>query len=374
MISTKQLHRTRLLVLGLSSVMLASCINKEEPMLEKRIRPVRTMLVAETPQDMIRSFAGGSQAAISSNLSFRTAGQITELPVKVGQEVVAGQLIARLNDSDLKIKLERDEAAYRQAKVQADNTRSQYSRMQNLFDRKLVSRVEFDNAQANYQAAQAQMDQAEGSVELSQKQLSYTRLNSPGAGCSVSEVHAEVNENVSIGQAVATINCGSSIEVVVGVPESLIGAISIGSEVDVKFPSLKERTFVALTTEIGTASSSNSAYPVTVRMSNDEHVLRPGMAAEVHFRINLSAHTENLWVPLVAVGAEGAERFVYLYETEGAAQGVVRRRVIKTGNFTLEEVEVLEGLDKGDRVITAGLSQIYDGLTVKLLDEAKKNL
>jgi len=374
MTRTKHHNRARLLSLSLASLLLAGCIDKEEPKLEKRIRPVRTILVTDTPRELIRSFAGGSQAAISSNLSFRTAGQITALPVKVGQEVVAGQLIAQLNDSDLKIKLERDEAAYRQAKVQANNTKSQFSRMQNLFDRNLVSRVEFDNAQANFQAAQAQADQAEGSVELSQKQLSYTRLNAPDAGCSVSDVHAEVNENVTVGQAVATINCGSSIEVVVGVPESLIGAISIGSDVDVKFPSLKERTFVAVTTEIGSASTSSSAYPVTVRMSNDEHVLRPGMAAEVQFRINLSRQAENLWVPLVAVGSEGPERFAYVYEAGDNAQGVVRKRDIKTGNFTLEEVEILEGLEKGDRVITAGLSQIYDGLTVKLLAEAKKSL
>jgi len=344
---------------------------KEEPILEKRIRPVRTVTVTETPQDIYRRFAGGSQAAISSKLSFRTTGQIIQLPVKVGQKVERGQLIAKLNDSDLKIKLERDEASYRQANVQTINSKNQFIRMQNIYDRQLISRAEFDNSQTEYQAAQAQLDQVASSVALSRQELGYTRLSSPGDGCEVSEIHAEVNENVTLGQEVVTLNCGTTIEVVVAVPESLITSIVIGNEATVNFPSLKKRSFEATITEIGSASTSKSAYPVTVRMSNNEQILRPGMAAEVSFRVSIAGASKNLWAPLIAIGKEGLQRFVFIYEPIDETQGLVKKRFIQTGDFTLEEVEVLEGLQKGDQLITAGLSQIYDGLTVKRLLETK---
>jgi len=355
-------------------LLLSACLEKEEPVIEQRIRPVKVVTVSTEPTDIYRRFAGGSQAAISSKLSFRTSGQVVELAVKVGQNIDRGSLIARLNDSDLRIQLEREEASHRQAIAQAKNSRSQFERIQNLLDRKLVSKVDFDNAQASDQATQAQLDQVVGSVELSRKQLGYTQLVAPADGCIVSEVHIEVNENVTTGEPVATLNCGTTIEVKVALPENLIYSVTLGDTVNVNFPSLKKRNFPAIISEIGSASSANTAFPVTVRLANDDNLLRPGMAAEISFHISNAQLSDNLWIPLIAVGSEGAQRFIYLYDATDERRGVVKRQNIEIGDFTLKQVEVLKGVAEGDRVVVAGLSQIYPGLEVKLLSADEKPL
>ena len=365
--------QTSLVGLIFVSTLLAGCIDKEEPVLEARVRPVRTLTVKPAPQNIDRRFAGGSQAAISSRLSFRTGGEITSLPVKEGQPVKQGQLIAQLNDADLRISMARDEAALRNAKAQAANSKGQFARMKNLLDRKLISRAEFDNAKADDGAAQARADEVAGSLALSRKKLSYTRLTSPADGCSVSEVHVEVNENIDVGQPVVTLNCGTSVEVLVVVPENIIPEISVGMLVSVAFPSLKNRIFPAVISEVSNSKSNNSAYPVTVRMSNQDRVLRPGMAAEVTFRVRLSQATDNFWVPLMAVGKEDGATFVYVYEAEDEHRGVVRRREIDIGLFTLDQIEVTSGLADGEQIITAGMSQIHDGLAVRLLPAQGEN-
>jgi len=362
-----------LIGLVLFSTFLGGCIDKEEPVLDARVRPVRTLMVKPAPQAIDRRFAGGSQAAISSRLSFRTGGEITALPVKEGEAVKQGQLIAQLNDADLRISMARDEAALRNAKAQAANSKGQFARMKNLLDRKLISRAEFDNAKADDEAAQARADEVAGSLALSRKKLSYTRLISPADGCSVSEVHVEVNENIDVGQPVVTLNCGTSVEVLVIVPENIIPELSVGESVSVAFPSFKDRNFPAVISEIGNSKSNNSAYPVTVRMSNQDRVLRPGMAAEVTFRVRISQATDNFWVPLIAVGKEDGATFVYVYEPQDDGRGIVKRRAIDIALFTLDQVEVTAGLTEGEQIITAGMSQIHEGLTVSLLPAQGEN-
>jgi membrane fusion protein, multidrug efflux system len=367
---TRILINTALTVTIVAGAILSGCEKSQPPVLEPRVRPVRTVSVAETPKELVRRFAGGSQAAVSTTISFRINGIITEMPVKVGQGLQQGQLIARLNDQDLKLSLAKDEASLQQELIQSENASSQFKQFQNLYTRQLVSRKEFESAETSFNTAQAQVEQSRRTFEISQQQLSYSQLHSPAGGCMVSEVHSSVSENVSTGQSIATLNCGTSIEVVVAVPENSIAGITIGDSATVEFPSMKNREFAAKVTEVGTPGENGSAYPVTLRLNNEGALLRPGMAAEVSFRFLHNRKAENLWIPLLAAGKEGDEIFVYVFEPSDQNQGVVRRRVVKTGVFTLEEVEVLEGLQVGEQIITAGLSQIHDGLTVKLLAES----
>ncbi len=348
---------------------LISCDSAEKPTLEKRIRPVRVSDARLSDGEILRKFAGSSQAALSSVLSFRTGGAIIEFPAKVGMRVDSGTLIAGLNDTDLKIKVQTDEAAFRKASLLAENYKSQFLRVQNLYKRQLLSLVEFENAQTNYEQALAQKDQAKGALDFSKQQLAYSRLESPADGCVVSDVHSALNENISAGQPIVTMNCGNIIEVEVTIPESVISSVQALDSVTVQFASLGERKFSGTVSEISN-SATNAGYPVTVQLDNQERLLRPGMAAEVGFQFSFSKISNNVWVPLVAIGKDDSGTFVYVYESSADGDsGLVHKREVKTGVFTVNEVEIISGLKPGEKVITAGLSQIYEGLEVRLLDK-----
>jgi len=350
------------------SLLLVSC-QPRSVQEEARIRPVKTQVVSNAARDIVRRFAGGAQTAISSRLSFRVSGVLSTLDVQVGQVMNKGDLLASLNFEDAGAKLNADKSALANAKAQEKSQASQFVRIKNLFDRNMVSRAEYDLAEASLKAAQNTIEQANTAFELSKKQVEYSYLKSPMDECTVSQLHIHENETVSAGQHIATLNCGSSIEVIVAVPESVIRNINHGNEVDVVFPSVRNRIFRGRVSEIGNAANQNSAYPVTVAIESGENLLRPGMAAEVAFKFQSDKATGAYWVPLSSLGNDGDSAFVYLFGAQTNGLGKVVKQAVEVGIFTLEEVEIKAGLKAGDKVIIAGRSQIYEGLEVKLMSE-----
>jgi multidrug efflux pump subunit AcrA (membrane-fusion protein) len=121
-------------------------------------------------------------------------------------------------------------------------------------------------------------------------------------------------------------------------------------------------------TEVGVASTGlATTFPVKARLNRDAPDVRPGMAAEVHFRFDDGRSGERLEVPAFAVGEDRDGRYVYVVEPVGDGIGRAVRREVTVGDLTAEGgLEILRGLADGERVVTAGVSRIQDGLEVRL--------
>jgi multidrug efflux system membrane fusion protein len=165
------------------------------------------------------------------------------------------------------------------------------------------------------------------------------------------------------------LTAGSRPQVHVAVPESLIGEIGRGDDVEVTFDALPGETFPASVTEVGVAATDlGSTFPVSVQLRDETEDVRSGMAADVAFTFGSDDERERFWVPLHAVAEDREGRFVYIVEPTEGGKAVVRRKAVTVGELTADGLEVLNGLEDGDRVVTAGVSQIHDGLEVKLSD------
>ena len=105
---------------------------------------------------------------------------------------------------------------------------------------------------------------------------------------------------------------------------------------------------------------------VTVRLIAPDPDMRPGMAADVSFRFRAVSSRNFIVVPAIAVGEDRGGRFVFVVEPTGEGLGIVHRRDVTVGELTSDGLEVVSGLSDGDRVITAGVSKIQDGLTVRM--------
>ena len=244
-----------------------------------------------------------------------------------------------------------------------------FSRIRGLYENGNASRTDFDGARAAAESGRAYVESIRKRAELARQQLSYTRLVAPVAGA-VAEVGAEVNENVRAGQEVVRLAAEEGYEVVVTVPESLIGQIRAGQEVRVTFDALPGRTFGGTVTEVGvTTSSTGTAFPVKARLVEEDPGVRPGMAAELEFRFEAAGEGTNFRIPAHAVAEDRVGRFVFVVEPGESGRGTVRRREVEVGALTPAGIEVLEGLEEGDRLVTAGISQIEDGDTVRLAAE-----
>ena len=137
--------------------------------------------------------------------------------------------------------------------------------------------------------------------------------------------------------------------------------------VTVKFDAIPGGSFTATVTEVGIASVGfATTYQVKVRLEAEEKRIRPGMAAEVTFRFSRTDDRERFIVPPVAVAEDADGRHVFVVAPTEAGFGVAKRIPVVVGQLTSRGLEITEGLNDGDLLITAGVSRIKDGQKVRL--------
>jgi RND family efflux transporter MFP subunit len=278
-----------------------------------------------------------------------------------------GQLIAELDPQDYRLQLQEAEAALEQSAAQARNASANYERVRDLYENRTASKSDLDAARAASESAEAAVRSIEKRLELANLQVEYTRLTAPDAG-SIAAVNVEVNENVGAGTPVVVLTSGERPEVKVTIPEVMIAQVKTGSEAVVSFDAIPDRNFNATVTEVGVASTAfETTFPVIVRFNEASSEVRPGMAAEVSFRFETTDARERIIVPAVSVAEDQQGRFVFLVEPADEGLGVVRRKQVTIGELTSEGLEILEGVQDGDLVVTAGVTRLVDGQKVKLL-------
>jgi RND family efflux transporter MFP subunit len=352
-------------IISVAALMSASCGPKEEPP-PPPLRPVRFQEVYSTGGQRTRTFSGTAQADVETSLSFRVGGNIQRRLVQTGDRVEAGQLISELDATDFELQVQEAEASLIQAEARARQVEADYDRVRGLYENRNASKADLDAARAAAESARAQIDASVKRLEQARSQLSYTRLRAPTSGW-IASVSVEINENVRDGEQVALLTAGSRPQVNVAVPESLIGEIQRGEDVTVTFDALPGRTFPARVTEVGVAAVElGSTFPVSVQLRDETADVRSGMVADVAFTFGVEDERERYWVPPQAVAEDRDGRFVFIVDPTETGRGVVRRKSVTVGELTGEGLEVLTGLEDGDWVVTAGVSQIHDGLVVKL--------
>jgi hypothetical protein len=156
---------------------------------------------------------------------------------------------------------------------------------------------------------------------------------------------------VAAGRTIVKLTSGAYPEVKVTIPEVMIAQVQAGITASVTFGALPGQTFEAT---------------VTVRLKEAARDIRPGMAAEVAFRIETGSTRECILVPPVSVGEDRQGRYVFIMEPGDQGLGVVRRRDVRIGELTSDGLEILEGLSEGELVVTAGVTRLTDGQKVKM--------
>lgn len=349
---------------ALISLMSGCGQDKTEP--EKLLRPVRYQQVFATGGTRVRTFSGVAQAAVESRLSFRVAGTVDAVHVKVGDVVRTGQLIAELDPKDFELQAQEAEASLEQAKAAARQAAAEYDRVRQLYENRNASRSDLDAARAADESAKAQVTAIEKRLELARSQLTYATLRA-AVGGSIAEVAVDINENVKAGDKVAILTSGSRLEVDVSMPGLLISQVREGDAVEVSFDAVPGQTFAGRVTEVGVAAmGSVTTFPVIVLLADAYEELRPGMSAEVSFTFRSGDNRERFLVPPVAVGEDRDGRHVFVVQRTGEDVGLVERRPVVVGELTSEGLEVFEGLFEGDLLVTAGVSKMHDSMEVKL--------
>lgn len=333
------------------------------------IRPVRYEQVFLAGGEQSRTLSGVSKAGTEAKLSFRVGGIVEAVNVKVGKKINKGKLIASVDNSDARLNYEKALEALRNAETQKDNAKSNLDRVKGLYENNNLSLSEYESAKDKYASANSSYNTEKRNADLKKRELGYFELYAPMDGI-IAEVAIEKNEQLNPGQVVVTLTSEDDIEVSIGMPEAFISRVKAGEKVSVKFLSLADKIFDGTISEVSFATGNQSStYPVVVKVEHPTRDIRPGMPADVTFNF-VSAdgvQRQRLVVPASAVGEDTDGNFVFtISETENGL-AVVHKKKVTVGELSNEGFEVLEGLQNGELVATAGLESLTDRIRVKLL-------
>ncbi len=330
--------------------LLAGCSEREVE--RKIVRPVWAMRV-EPAEAIERWFPGRAQATQEINLAFEVPGQLIERPANVGDRVVEGQVLARLDPRDYENEL----AAARAAR---DRSRANYQRRLQAAETGAVSKQEVDDSRATFEATEAR-------VKIAAKALEDTVIRAKFEG-SVAATYVENFQNVRAKQPILRVLDTSRIEMWISIPESLVSYAPHVRDVRVRFDAFPGREFPAEIKEIGNeASLTTRTYPVKLSIEQPEEIeILPGMAGESSGRVEVpgQAATRGVEIPLSALGTDDNQTsFVWVIDQ---ASGLVSKRPVETERATPRGV-VVEGLEIGEWIATAGVDTLVEGQKVRVL-------
>jgi RND family efflux transporter MFP subunit len=350
----------RLLMLLPVVAVLGGC--KGEAKLEPEIaRPVKAVVVGEAARERTLTYSGVVRPRVESAMGFRVAGKIVERHVNTGDRVEIGQIIARLDDTDLKLAEAGARAALAAARTRRDVAIDNFARARTLLPKAYI-------AKATYDARKNEMDAAIGAFDTAQSQLSqavnavgYAALRADKAGI-VTAVRAEPGQVVNAGTPVIVLAESGETEIAVVVPEQDVARLAVGQPIELTLWAGPGTSLKGSIREISAQADSDSrTYAVRATVHAPPASVRLGMTATVSIRIpDVSA---SLVVPITAVTDSGGDTVVFTVEP---ASRVVRRKTVTVAATAPEGVRIASGLEPGDIVVTAGVQFLRDGMKVRL--------
>jgi len=335
-------------------VALTSCGQSEPPPTREAVRPVKMLTVSSGMAGAPRVYPGRIEAKNRVELSFRVGGPLIEFPVREGDDVRVGGVVARIDPRDFEIRLEA-------ARADRERTTADFRRYASLYEKDAVSQAQLDQVRAAMEVAQATLEDARAA-------LKDTTLYSPYSA-QVAERLVDNFQEVKPGQPIVSLVSLGEMKVEVDLPESLVSRSRRGSAVRVAamvdaLPGVElELGLLELSLQ---ADAATGTYRTTFVMPQPKDiVLLPGMAVQV---IAYEGQ-QDAWpvIPAAAVtsGPEGARVWVVDMDTM-----TVSSRTVTTGGLTgSDSVEILAGLEPGETIATSAVQSLRDGMTVRKLEK-----
>lgn len=284
---------------------------------------------------------GVIEAVNQATVSSQTSGRIIELPFDVDDFVDKGEVIVRFRDTEQRARYERANASLEEARARQAEAEREFERIREIHARQLVSKAELDRAQANFDAARARLTAAQAAVREATEQLEQTVVRAPYSGIVV-ERHVEMGELATPGTPLMTGLSLEHLRVLAQVPQSLINDLRRDRRVQVTLPDA--RAIDAESLRIFPYADANThTFRVRAELPQGQHDVYPGMLVKMTFN---GAERDALVVPRAAVARRGEVSAVYLVDDEGR----LHYRQVRTGREQEDRIEVLAGLDPGDRI------------------------
>ncbi len=322
--------------------------------------PVKVAEVRQTAIADSSEFVATVKSRNSATLQPQVEGQITHIFVKSGDAVRAGQTILQIDPLKQQATVGIEEASSRSKRASLELAKTQLERSKQLFAAGVIAKQEFDQAQATYDASQADLASLDSLVREQQVQLRYYKVVAPSDGI-VGDIPVHVGDRVSTATMLTTVDGTSGLEAYISVPLDKASQLKTGLPVEI----VNDDGTVAVTTSLSFVSPQADAGAQTVlaKASIPSGKLRPAQFARVRL---IWSRRDGIVVPVTAVSRVGAQFFAYLVVGEGQSTKAAQKP-LKLGPISGDNYVVLEGLQQGDKLIVSGAQNLTDGAKVAIL-------
>ena len=328
----------------LAGCMLCSCSKGQKN--ENKVPQVRLAYAEMSVGEQMNTYPGRTQASETSNASFRVSGTLASVPVKVGDHVRQGQVIARMDSRDYEVQLKAVTAEYESTKAECERIIALYG----------------DNgtSQNNYDKARYGLEQITMKYQHAKDQVADCVLRAPFDGY-VQTVFHESHETVSAGMPIVGLFASKGVEVVIYIPAVEYMRATDFSRFHASFDVTPGKVYNLRLLTIGQKANANQLYEVRFLLEDADKLITPGMTAMVDILYKEEGIIP-IEIPTTAVFAEGDQSYVFVYDEVSSTirKTEVRMSIIESNGM----VKVVKGLEAGQRVVTAGVHHLTDGQQV----------
>jgi membrane fusion protein (multidrug efflux system) len=298
-------------------------------------------------------------------VAVEVGGRVVAVGAQEHEAVAAGDVLIEIERNLFDAALQRAEAQLLRAKAAHALAVAELERQQGLAERKVASTAQLDRATNEERGAYAALLDARAALSDARIRLEKTVVRAPFAGV-VNSLDLEPGAYLQPGQQVLELLDLTAIEVEFGVTDREVVALHVGDPIDLRVDVFPGERFAGSVTHIGHAADERTRkYPVQAEVPNDDGRLLASMLGQVRFRIGGSAPA--IWVPRRAVQREFELDYVFVLKGEGITPLVSRRRVTtRPVPFRPGLVEVIAGLDDGERLAVSGVRELREGIRVRV--------
>ncbi len=327
-------------------------------------RPVRAVVVEERSGSETVALSGTVESQVEVDLAFRIGGRMIERPMNVGDDVTAGQLVARLDPTDEENALRAARASLAAAEGQLSEARINYDRQRQLYERQIAARAAFERAEQVYSTALAAVDAAAAQTAIAQRRLDDTALYADAPGV-VTARGAEPGEVVQPGRMIVQIARDDGKDAVFDVAAALIETAPPDPEVTITMPLNADVTARGRVREVAPrADAVTGTFRVRVGLIDPPAEMRLG--SNVTGRVTFG-DASGIEIPASALTRADGAPAVWVVDPETRT---VALRQIGVERFAPSSVVVSDGLQAGEIVVTAGVQALRPDQQVRLLDDA----
>ena len=367
-----------MVVIGIAMSFFRSPASSSNPNAAKNVTPapataaIKNTTLEFLPQEIFKvtpielkqtmALSGALRAVDQASVKARVAAEVREVLVREGESVTAGQILVRMDTSEFQARVDQAKGNLHAMRAQLDIATKNRDNNRALLDKGFISRAAFDNTASQFAAAQANVESAQGALDIVQKSLNDSVVRAPISGL-IAVRNVQPGEKVSIDYKLLDIVNLKKMECEALVPTSDISKIKIGQTVLLHIEGLAEE-FIGNVTRINPATQAGSrSIAIYIQVANPQDILKVGMFVDAQLVLRTKANV--IAIPQTAVHKESSGAYVYALENNFIARkNITLGQDGRSGEVAL--IEISSGLKAEDQIIKTDMGNLRPGTAVRI--------